>query len=151
MTVFRSARMIRTPESEATSMSRWLFLPCILLLVAGMDGAQAASHRGTVCTDNANTKEAEACLGQALKDAEGALKKKYAAVAALLGTRDRKEALAHSQKTWGAYVAETCDGIIKVATKESRLGRADVLSCKTEMTIERTTDLDRMFFVTLHD
>ena len=132
-------------------MSRWFFLVCVLALAVGMDGAQAASRRGTVCTDNANTAEAEACLGQALKDAQVALKKKYASVAALLGTKDRKEALAHSQKTWGAYVAETCDGIIKIATKESRLGRADVLSCKTELTIERTSDLDRMFYVSLHD
>lgn len=132
-------------------MSRWLFLVCVFALVAGYDGAEAASRRGTVCTDNPSTKEAEACLGQALKDAQAALKKKYTAVSALLGTKDRKEALAHSQKTWGSYVAETCDGIIKTATKESRLGRADVLSCKTEMTIERTTDLDRMFFVALHD
>ena len=132
-------------------MSRWFFLACILLLAAETDGAQAASRRSTVCTDNANTHDAELCLGQALKDAQAGMKKKYTAVAALLGTKDRKEALAHSQKTWGAYVAETCDGLIKTATKESRLGRADVLSCKTEMTIERTTDLDRMFFVTLHD
>jgi uncharacterized protein YecT (DUF1311 family) len=132
-------------------MSRWLFLVCVFALMASYDGAEAATRRGTVCTDNPSTKEAEDCLGQALKDAQVALKKKYTAVAALLGTKDRKEALAHSQKTWGSYVAETCDGIIKIATKESRLGRADVLSCKTEMTIERTTDLDRMFFVALHD
>ena len=131
-------------------MSRWFFLACVLALAVSTDGALAA-RRGTVCTDNANTAEAEACLGQALKDAQVALKKKYASVAALLGTKDRKEALAHSQKTWGAYVAETCDGIIKIATKESRLGRADVLSCKTELTIERTSDLDRMFYVSLHD
>ena len=132
-------------------MSRRLFFACVLALAVGFDGAEAAGRRGTVCTDNANTAEAEACLGQALKDAQVALKKKYTSVAALLGTRDRKEALAHSQKVWGSYVAETCDGIIKIATKESRLGRADVLSCKTEMMIERTNDLDRMFFVALHD
>ena len=132
-------------------MFRWLFLVCVLAFAASTDGTHAAGRRGTVCTDNANTTEAEACLGQALKDAQVALKKKYSSVAALLGTKDRKEALAHSQKTWGTYVAETCDGLIKVATKESRLGRADVLSCKTEMTIERTSDLDRMFYVALHD
>ena len=132
-------------------MSRWFFLVCVLALAVSTDGAQAASRRGTVCTDNANTAEAESCLGQALKDAQLALKKKYNAVAALLGTKDRKEALAHSQRTWGAYVAETCDGLIKIETKESHLGRADVLSCKTELTIERTSDLDRMFYVSLHD
>jgi uncharacterized protein YecT (DUF1311 family) len=132
-------------------MSRLLFLISMIAAIAAFHGAEAAARRGTVCTDNANTAEAEACLGQALKDAQVALKKKYSSVAALLGTKDRKEALAHSQRTWGAYVAETCDGIIKIATKESRLGRADVLSCKTEMTIERTNDLDRMFFVALHD
>ena len=132
-------------------MSRWLFLVCVLALAVSLDGAQAASRRGTVCTDNANTAEAETCLGQALKEAQAALKKKYNSVAALLGTKDRKEALAHSQRTWGAYVAETCDGIIKIETKESHLGRVDVLSCKTELTIERTSDLDRMFYVSLHD
>lgn len=132
-------------------MSRLLFLVSLIAAIAAFRGAEAAGRHGTVCTDNANTAEAEICLGQALKDAQVALKKKYTSVAALLGTKDRKEALAHSQKTWGAYVSETCDGIIKIATKESRLGRADVLSCKTEMTIERTNDLDRMFFVALHD
>ena len=132
-------------------MPRSLALFVAIAIAASACDVQAAGRRGTVCTDNANTAEAEACLGQALKDAQVALKKKYTAVAALLGTKDRKEALAHSQKTWGTYVAETCDGLIKIATRESRLGRADVLSCKTEMTIERTSDLDRMFYVALHD
>jgi len=132
-------------------MSRSLSLFVAAAIAISCGNTSAMSGRGTVCTDNANTREAEACLGQALKDAQAALKKKYTSVAALLGTKDRKEALAHSQKTWGAYVAETCDGLIKIETKESHLGRADVLSCKTELTIERTSDLDRMFYVSLHD
>ena len=130
-------------------MSRLIFLTALALMIAGNAGA--VTIRGTVCTDNRNVREAETCLQQALKDADAALKKKYTAVAALLGTNDRKEALARSQKTWGAYVAETCDGLVKPATKESRIGHADVLSCRTEMTIERTNDLDRMFYVALHD
>jgi len=132
-------------------MSRSLTIFVAIVIAISCGSAAAASGRGTVCTDNANAHEAEACLGQALKDAQTGLQKKYAAVAALLGTKDRKEALARSQRTWGTYVAETCDGLVKTETVESRLGRADVLSCKTELTIERTSDLDRMFYVSLHD
>jgi len=130
-------------------MSRLIFFSLLAIAIAGSAGA--VTIRGTVCTDNRNVRDAETCLEQALKDAQEGLKKKYTAVAALLGTNDRKEALARSQRTWGSYVAETCDGLIKPATKESRIGRADVLSCKTEMTIERTNDLDRMFYVAMHD
>ncbi|HUO91440.1 MAG TPA: lysozyme inhibitor LprI family protein [Rhizomicrobium sp.] len=132
-------------------MSRLIFPAVLAITIAGISSAEAVTIHGTVCTDNRNVREAETCLQQALKDADSELKKKYAAVAALLGTNDRKEALARSQRTWGAYVAETCDGLVKPATKESRIGRADVLSCRTELTIERTNDLDRMFYVALHD
>ena len=130
-------------------MSR-LILSLFVVVTMG-SAAAAASGRGMVCTHNSSTREAEICFQQALKDAQAALKKKYTAVATLLGTKERKEALARSQKTWGGYVAETCDGLIKTQTQESRLGRADVLSCKTELTIERTNDLDRMFYIALHD
>jgi uncharacterized protein YecT (DUF1311 family) len=132
-------------------MSRLFFLVSMILAMAAFQSAEAVSLRGTVCTHNSSAREAETCLQQALADAQAEMKKKYNAVAALLGTKDRKEALAHSQRTWGAYVAETCDGLIKIETKESHLGRVDVLSCKTELTIERTSDLDRMFYVSLHD
>jgi uncharacterized protein YecT (DUF1311 family) len=132
-------------------MLRSALLALCILAVAAFNGASATTIHGTVCTENRNVKEAESCLEQALKDAQAALKKKYTAISALLGTNDRKEALLRSQKTWGSYVAETCDGLIKPATKESHLGRADVLSCRTELTIERTNDLDRMFYVALHD
>jgi uncharacterized protein YecT (DUF1311 family) len=130
-------------------MSRLIFLVSLTVMLAA--GANAASLHGTVCTHNASAHEAETCLQQALRDAQVELKKKYTAVAALLGTKDRKEELARSQKTWGLYVAQTCDGLTKTETVESHLGRADVLSCKTELTIERTSDLDRMFYASLHD
>jgi uncharacterized protein YecT (DUF1311 family) len=132
-------------------MQRSALLVLCIVAVAASNTAKATVIHGTVCTENRNVREAETCLERALKDAEAELKKKYTAIAALLGTNDRKEALARSQRTWGTYVEETCEGLIKPATKESRLGRADVLSCKTELTIERTSDLDRMFYVALHD
>ena len=130
-------------------MSRLIIL--VVLMVALAAGADAAGLHGTVCTHNASAREAEICLQHALSDAQAELKRKYEAVAALFGTKDRKEELARSQKTWGLYVAQTCDGLIKPETVESRLARADVLSCRTELTIERTNDLDRMFYVALHD
>jgi uncharacterized protein YecT (DUF1311 family) len=125
-------------------------LLALLAVLTICNATAAVSGHGTVCTHNSSSREAELCFQQALNDAQAALKKKYTAVATLLGTRDRKDALARSQKTWGSYVAETCDGLVKTATVESRLGRADVLSCKTELTIERTDDLDRMFYIALH-
>jgi uncharacterized protein YecT (DUF1311 family) len=111
----------------------------------------AEAARSTVCTHSSNSREEEACYQRALDDAQLELKKKYASVAALLGTKDRKEALSRSQKTWGLYVAQTCDGLVRFATQESKLARADVLSCKMELTRERTHDLDRMLYDTLHD
>ena len=49
-----------------------------------LEGAEAA--RSTVCTHSANSREEETCYQRALDDAQLELKKKYASVAALLGS-----------------------------------------------------------------
>lgn len=121
-----------------------------LVLCAILSGPAEAA-RSAVCTHSSDSREEEACYQRALDDAQLELKKKYASVSALLGTKDRKEALSRSQKTWGLYVTQTCDGLVRFATQESKLARADVLSCKMELTRERTHDLDRMLYDTLHD
>ena len=130
-------------------MSRPLLSTLVLSAVVLCGPAEAA--RSAVCTHSANSREEEGCYQRALDDAQLELKKKYASVAALLGTKDRKEALSRSQRTWSLYVSQTCDGLVRFATQESKLARADVLSCKMELTRERTHDLDRMLYDTLHD
>jgi uncharacterized protein YecT (DUF1311 family) len=143
----RDRASIVEAHTHRIRMSRLL---AALVLSAALCG-QADAARSTVCTHSANSREEEACYQHALDDAQLELKKKYASVAALLGTKDRKEALSRSQKTWNLYVAQTCDGLVKFATQESKLAHADVLSCKVELTRERSRDLDRMLYDTLHD
>ncbi|HKD20569.1 MAG TPA: lysozyme inhibitor LprI family protein [Rhizomicrobium sp.] len=129
-------------------MSRPLIFALVLFAILS---GHAEAARSSVCTHSSDSREEEACYQRALDDAQLELKKKYASVSALLGTKDRKEALSRSQKTWGLYVTQTCDGLVRFATQESKLARADVLSCKVELTRERTHDLDRMLYDTLHD
>jgi uncharacterized protein YecT (DUF1311 family) len=81
------------------------------------------------------------------------MKEKLHAVSAsarLHGTPAEEE-LAHSQDIWWQYVRETCEGLVKSASADEPIGSVDVLSCRVELTLERTRDLDRMFYVPLHD
>ncbi len=132
------------------NLSRLVISLTVAILLNGY-GANAMSGRGTVCTDNANVRDATACLVSALKGAETGMTKKYTDVEVLLKTVLLRKQLVRSQATWKLYVAQTCDGLIDESAKDEPVGSADVLSCKVELTRERTGDLDRMFYVPLHD
>ncbi|MFL6690158.1 MAG: lysozyme inhibitor LprI family protein [Alphaproteobacteria bacterium] len=113
--------------------------------------AYAMSGRGTVCMDNMNAKEAVACLQPALSNAQEELRAKYKSVQKMLAGTPAEKQLARTQKLWENYVQETCLGLIRPVAAEQPIAGADVLACQVEFTLERTRDLDRMFYVPLHD
>lgn len=111
------------------------------------------SGAGTECTDTQNVREAAICLSNALIDAKKSLDEKYTAIKNLdlMSNEDLQKKLAHSQSVWLTYVRQTCDDLIGQSTKDEPVGLSDVLSCKLELTKERTSDLDRLFHVPLHN
>jgi uncharacterized protein YecT (DUF1311 family) len=135
-------------------MRKSYFVPAALI-VGFLIGrpANAMSGAGTECADKQNVREAAICLSNALIDAKKALDEKYAAVKnlELMSGEGLQKKLAHSQSAWQAYVTQTCDDLIEQSTKDEPIGISDVLSCKLELTKERTSDLDRMFYVPLHN
>ena len=130
---------------------RFAVVALVMILSCNWD-ASAMSGAGTECTDNQNAREAISCLDGALSSAQKSLDKKYTAVKKLRLMADDglQKKLVHSQSIWKSYVAQTCDELIGQSTKDEPIGHADVLSCKLELTKERTSDLDRMFYVPLH-
>ena len=130
-----------------TAFARALLLTLLVFPCA----SQAMSGKGTVCTNNKNATEAAICFQAAMKSAESKLAGKLQEVSKSLRTTTQRKALAHTQTLWKQYVQETCFDLVKPASAEEPIGYVDVLSCKVELTLERTRDLDRIFYVTLHD
>lgn len=130
------------------SVSGYLFLMPFIFLHTN---AQAMSGAGSVCNNNTNARQAAACLEPALKAAQASLKEKLNAVSLVLTTKAEEKELLHTQVLWSQYVGETCLALVKPASADEPIGYVDVLSCQTELTIERVRDLDRMFYVPLHD
>lgn len=121
-----------------------------LVLLAPYEAA-AMSGKGSVCTDNQNARDEEECLQPALKSADAALRKKLGAVSKWLKGTPEEVKLERNQGLWEQYVRDTCSWLVKFASADEPIGYVDVLSCKVELTLERTRDLDRLFYVPLHD
>ena len=136
-------------ELEKTMRMEWVALLAITVIPAAT--TYAMSGQGTVCVDNLNAREAIACLQPALAKAQAELKVKYESVQRMLAGTPAKKQLVRTQRLWDNYVRETCLGLIKPVAAEQPIGGVDVLSCQVEFTLERTKDLDRMFYVPLHD
>jgi uncharacterized protein YecT (DUF1311 family) len=128
---------------------------CTLLVVATVAVAATSSHAmsgaGTVCTDSVYESAAELCLQGALETRQVMLQKKIGEISRLSLMDGHDEDLYQAQKAWEYDVQKTCDGLVAAASGGERVGQVDILSCKVEMTLERIRDLDRMFYVPLHD
>lgn len=109
------------------------------------------------CPDNATTADAITCLVSANAQADLALAKKTADVAAILrklpaGDSDAVvAAFGRAEARWRDYVKQTCDGVIDPFWPGGTVRLPAVLGCEARLKNERTWDLDALFYVPLHD
>lgn len=122
----------------------------ILVFMVGLLLPSAVVARPTDCGSRPTTEEIASCLSTANARADMKLHAKYQEVSRLAITASMQAELKTSQKAWVRYEYATCEVMVSKLWRDGTARYTEPGFCKLRLTLQRTQDLDKIFFLPLH-